>query len=192
MTNKTPRAGFEHARQVGDHLLMYVALGFRSWAELRAGHLDAARRSIQQAEEVAAASGGQLFFTDWFISAQAELELASGAPAGAILQAQRALEAAQQLEGIYSAAVAKRVWGMALAAQGQVPVAREHLAASIHLFECGAALLEAARTRRLVSRVQSEARARARPEPLDLWSSMREPLAAVDAPSLALPAERRT
>jgi tetratricopeptide (TPR) repeat protein len=141
------RASIEHAQQLGDQLVMYIALNWRAWAELRLGALDAASAGFSQARHVAAVVGGQLVFADWFKAAEAELELAVGAPENALARAQGALEFGQTVGSVYSKALAHRLCGQALIAQRQFDAACEHWNEALQMLETGDARLEIARTR---------------------------------------------
>ncbi len=140
------QASFEHARQLDDHLVMYIALNACAWPAVRLGQFETARQSFRQARQIAEQSGGQLVFADWFAVAEAELEFSSNTPAAALERAEAALEFAQTVGSLYSTAVAHRVCGQALAAQGKFDAAVEHWTEALQLFETGDARLEAART----------------------------------------------
>lgn len=140
------RASVDHAAQMGDHLVIYIATNTRGWAELRLGWLDTARATFAEARRVAAETGGSLVFADWFGAAEAELELEAGTAQDAFEQAQSALEFASRVGGLYAQGVSHRVCGQALVKLGQFDTAFEHFQNALQLFESGDAHLEAART----------------------------------------------
>jgi tetratricopeptide (TPR) repeat protein len=137
--------GLEKASRIHDHLLIFVAHSVVAWAHTRLGRLAQAERHFMLAHEIAAHTGGQLFFADMFQAAYAEQALRQGDLHEAAERARRAVDTARNVGSVFSEGLAQRVWGQAIA--GQDPAqARERLAASVQLFEAGNARVEAARS----------------------------------------------
>lgn len=143
-------AALKSARQMNDHLLTYVALNVRAWAYTLRGDFVFAEQDFQAGRSLAAHMGGQLFFTDLFYAAYAELALAQGNLPEAIARAQRTIELAQVVGSIFSTALAHRVWGQALALTAR-EIALEHFEQSLKLFREGNAQIEATRTENLIT-----------------------------------------
>ena len=128
--------------------MVYGGLGFRGWAESRLGkHADAEAHMAQQ-QEVARRLGGQVAVADWFVAASAEIALNAGRDDAALALAEQAVAAAGMVGGVFSAGVAHRVWGAALAAATppRWDEAEAHMAESVRALESGEARLGAART----------------------------------------------
>lgn len=130
-------------------LVHYMVLGFQAWAEGRLGKIETARAHMAGANAVAAQVGPRLIFADWFIAAHAEIELNAGQTQDALHLAKEAVEAAEAAGGIFSAGIAQRVWGQALAGVNlsEPDQAEAHLETSVRLLEEGEAVIEVARTR---------------------------------------------
>ncbi len=136
------RSALQAATNVKDHLLMYLAHNACAWALARLEQFQEAQEHFHIARELTAAVGGQLFFTDLFQAAYAELALQQGDTASAIARANQALELAQVVGSGHSQALALRI----LAQTGGGSARFE---ASIESFALGNARLEVARTREL-------------------------------------------
>lgn len=135
-------AALRAAMNVQDQLLIYLAHNACAWALARLEQFHAAEEHFRIARELTAAMGGQLFFTDLFQAAYAELALLRGDTADAVARAQQALEIAQVVGSGHSQALALRVLAQAGGRAAQFE-------ASTKAFSIGNALLEVARTREL-------------------------------------------
>lgn len=176
-------AALETASRVQDQLLMYLAHNASGWAYSRLDQFEQANEQFGRARKLAAAMGGQLFFTDLFESAYAELALREGDLAGAIYRARAALEIAHTVGNVHSAALCLRILAQAGGGAAQY-------AASIESFESGNARLEVALTREMwadseLSRDDVDAQARAHTRAL--YASA---LAQFEASQLPVPSER--
>ena len=142
------RAVVNVATQSQDQMYVYMAHGFRAWAESRLGNQTAAVESMDRAKTIGKELGQRLFFTDWFAAADAEIAFNDNRMEDALTIAEQGVSMAQSIGGGYAEGVAHRVWGQALAAipGHQWNKAEEHLAQSLHLFASGKARLEIART----------------------------------------------
>ncbi len=142
------RAAADEGERAGSPLLAYIGLAFDAWGLSMQGRHDEAGHRMAQADVVAEPMGGRLVAADWIAAAKADLALNAGEAELAIDQAQRAVEMARGIGGLFGEALAQRVWGQALAARTVAD--REgsdaHLAAAIELFEAGGCRLEAAHT----------------------------------------------
>jgi hypothetical protein len=67
----------EAAQRMGDWLLVYLAYGFRSWAQGRMGKHEQAMQSMARAQAARSRVGGHLMDQDKFEQARAQFE-ASG------------------------------------------------------------------------------------------------------------------
>lgn len=136
-------------RQAANALMTSVGLGFEGWALSLLGHHEDAEKRMAEAQAEAAKIGGRLVAGDWIAAAYAELALNAGRPDEAIVRVGAAIEMARAIGGIFAEALAERVWGRALAAQGG-PDGREeverHLGISLGLFETGECKVEMAHT----------------------------------------------
>jgi DNA-binding SARP family transcriptional activator len=82
---------------------------------------------------------------DWWLATAAERALLRGDAAQALSLAHAAVAAARASDVIFSEGLARRVWGEALAQQGDLDGANAQLAEAVRLFEAGGARLELAR-----------------------------------------------
>lgn len=143
------RAVIDIAQRSGDRLLAYIGHGFHAWSQLYLGMCAEADASLARSAEIAETIGGRLVYSDWMIAIRAEHAFACGHLEQGITLAKETLNAASRTDGIFSAALAQRVWAKALAVQGSGPAqeSETHFAESLRLFQLGDARLEAARTR---------------------------------------------
>jgi tetratricopeptide (TPR) repeat protein len=133
------------------------------WSTGALREAQAAEESLSQASNVRSAHlGGNLFLSDWFASARAELALNAGRPEDAIVLAEEAVRIARDAGGPFGAGMAYRIWGQALASL--VPPrwddALLRFEESIKELEAGEVWLELSRTevaRGLVLRRQGHA-----------------------------------
>lgn len=146
---QTANAALEAARGLDDHLILFMALNAGAWACTRLDQTDEAELRFGQAQQVAAAAGGQLFYADLFYAAYAELALRQHNPEQARTRAEHAVELAQQVGSIIAEGLAQRTWGQALA-ETDSTAAQEHLIKSVELFNAGNARIEAERTREVM------------------------------------------
>lgn len=145
---ETARNAVEVARQAGDKLFLYVAMGIRSWAENICGDTVAASRSITETKAMAQNLGGQVVMAEYYAIAEAEIALNTAQHAASLELAATAVKVAQSVGNNYAAGLAQRVWGQAWASQPlpNYPAAHTHLETSVGLLEGCAALLDLART----------------------------------------------
>lgn len=143
ISGETVRAG----ERSGDRLAVYVGLGYRAWAECRAGNHAAAAEHMARCQEVGASLGARLVIADWFAAARAEMAFRAGRLDEAIALAEEAVEFARGMGGIFGEGVAQQAWGEALAALGRLDEAETHLAAARERFEAGDARLPVAHLR---------------------------------------------
>ncbi|MGB8644203.1 MAG: hypothetical protein WCF84_03135 [Anaerolineae bacterium] len=150
------RACREAAERVGDQLLLYISNGFEGWAHCRLGDYDAALISMDRADRIAQAAGGQLYFSDWFSAAHAELLLASGHVEEAIARAEGTIAQAQPAGMVFSQALSRRVLAQALARleSADWERVRREFEESMRLFETCAATLETALTQEIRSKIE--------------------------------------
>ncbi|MBA3532741.1 MAG: AAA family ATPase [Ardenticatenales bacterium] len=135
--------------QSGDRLYRSFILGVRGWTESRAGQHEAARQSMSQSRESAAALGGTLLFSDLLAAAYAEIALNAGDAQEALRRAEDAVELARTAGGIAAEAIAHRVWARALAAAASPrwEEIQAHLEEALRLHAIGDSVLEAGHTR---------------------------------------------
>ena len=112
------RAVVEVASQSQDWMYVYMAHGFRAWAESRLGNHAAAVASMVKARTISRELGQGLFFTDWFAVADAEIAFNDNRMEEALALAEKGLNVAQSTGGGYAEGVAHRVWGQTLAEPG--------------------------------------------------------------------------
>jgi tetratricopeptide (TPR) repeat protein len=154
----------ETAGQSGEMVFVYLGRVLQSWATSRAGQYKAAAACAAKAQAVMQELGGCLLISDWLAAANAEIALGAGRVQETIALAERAVDIAQEMGGIFAEGLARRAWGQALAtlvpsallkgcrdgvskAEGpQWDEAEDQLAQGLRLFESGQARLEAART----------------------------------------------
>ncbi len=137
-----------NAEQSDDRLYVYIAYLWQSWAEIRAGQVEAAATSAAKSEAVMRELGQPITRADFLASVQAEIALGTGNMSEAIAASERAVGIAQEMGSIFTEGMARRAWGQALAAlqPPQWDEAEAQLAQSVRLLEAGQLLLEAART----------------------------------------------
>jgi ATP/maltotriose-dependent transcriptional regulator MalT len=142
------RVSLPITEESGDRMLLILAHGFLAWAESRKGEHEAAQASLARSSEWAQQFGGQVFLSSWLEAGRAEIALNAGRPDEALALAQKVLAPDRPAPGLFAEGVARRVWGLALAALDppDLPAAEAQLAQSLRCLEQGAAWLEAART----------------------------------------------
>jgi len=136
------------AQQSGDWVLQYLGHGLRDWTQSRMGKHEEAIVSMIRSQDCGRQQGSRLLLTDWLAAAYAEVLLAADRVEEAHAQAERAVELARSVGGLYGEGVAQRIWAQALveASPAFWEEACTHLTASLHTLEVGDAILEAART----------------------------------------------
>jgi tetratricopeptide (TPR) repeat protein len=136
------------AEETGDRLYVYLARGWQACAECRAGQLEAAEASMADSQAIAEELGGRLHFEDYFLATRAEMALGAGRTQEAIDLARQAVATAQGTGGLAGEALARRVWGQALAklTPPQWDEAEAQFAESVRLIESAPCPSEAART----------------------------------------------
>ncbi len=143
------RGGAKGAEQAGDRVYAYLACGFAAWAESRLGHHEESIQNTARSKAISAELGRRLVFADWFDAFAVEAAQRAGRAGEAITEAARAAPAFEAAGSIFAAGIARRAWGLALAAQEDAPLdeAIGHLSESLRLLSLGEAHVEAARTR---------------------------------------------
>lgn len=128
--------------------MVAIGLGFEAWALSMLGQHQTAEGRMVDAFAEGEKIGGRWVLGDWIGSARAELALNAGRPEEAIVRAEAAIATASAIGGIFAEAVARRVWGMALARLdgNQQEESDLRMRASIELFEVGQCVLEVAHT----------------------------------------------
>jgi tetratricopeptide (TPR) repeat protein len=141
-------AAVEAARQSKDLIYQYVGYALWAWSAGRSGQLDIATKNMIRSQEVAQQLGGKVIMGDVSMAARAEIALFKGNWNDAIKLAKQTLEVAQMTGAAWSAGVAYRVWGQAVASLNPPgwEEAEKHFAESISILETGKNRLEAART----------------------------------------------
>lgn len=121
-----------------------------AWADACLGQHEAAAQHRKLAGEFFAKRPTTMVY-DWLLSADAEMALRSGNIELAIEHAQKAIEVATNMDGVFALGLAHRIWAQALAAQARPDweAADIHLAESIRLLESGQIWLSVAHTRRI-------------------------------------------
>jgi tetratricopeptide (TPR) repeat protein len=134
--------------QSGERVILYLGLGLRGWAEGKLGDHTAAAASMARSAEVAASLGQSMLVDDWFAVARADIALYAGDVERALALAEVAAAMAERVGGLFSGALAHRVWAQALAAADppRWDAAEVHLRISLNLLESGDAWLPAAHT----------------------------------------------
>lgn len=150
------RAGSEAGRRAGNSLMVSIGLGFEAWALSMLGQHERAEERMAEAYAEAQKIGGRWVLADWIAAARAELALNAGRPDEAIARTGAAIEMGSAIGGIFAEALARRVWGLALARlradRGADRGADRHeesdaqMQASLQLFEAGGCMLEVAHT----------------------------------------------
>jgi tetratricopeptide (TPR) repeat protein len=141
-------AGSEASRRAGNSLMLSIGLGFEAWALSMLGQHETAEARMADAHAEAKKIGGRWVLADWIAAARAELALNAGRPNEAIVRTGAAIEMASAIGGIFAEALARRVWGLALARLGpdRQEEADVQLQASLQLFEAGQCMVEVAHT----------------------------------------------
>lgn len=142
------RAGSDAGRRAGNSLMVSIGLGFEAWALSMLGQHETAEERMAEAYAEAEKIGGRWVLADWIAAARAELALNAGRPDEAIARTGAAIEMASAIGGIFAEALARRVWGLALARLGpdRQEEADLQMQASLQLFEAGQCTLEVAHT----------------------------------------------
>jgi tetratricopeptide (TPR) repeat protein len=146
---KASERAIEAAVRSGHPVYSSLGLGFRALAESRLGQLAEAQDTLVQSDEVKAKFGGKLMMGDWLDAIGAEVMYNAGRTQEALALADRTVEMAQSVGGIFAEGWARRIRGQALARlePPRRKEAEEEFAESVRLFEACDARLEAARTR---------------------------------------------
>lgn len=136
------------AERSGDHVILHLGLGFRGWANGRLGHHAAACKDMEQSNAVGTGLG-PLILADWFAVGRADIALSAGHIDEALMLAAQAVEAAEQVDSVFTAGLAHRVWAQALAAATppRWDEAEAHLTICLRELESGDARLPAAHAR---------------------------------------------
>ncbi len=139
----------ELARSTGDLFVQYGAIGWRCWAEAGLGDYRAASKTYSDWEALAAQFGNQIMGTEPMQAVHAWIALLAGDIDNALALAEQTATLARKTDSLWALGLAERVWGQALARCNppRWDEAEAQLAASLHAFEEGDAVLEAARTR---------------------------------------------
>lgn len=140
--------GAEAGEQSKERVFVCLGNAWRGWAEVRAGHFEAAKASIARSQIVLDELGGKIIAADWIAAIKAEIAFGEGRIEEALSMAERALAIAQKMDGIFAEGWARRVQGQALAALASPRwgEAEDQLNESLCLFESGQHRVEAAYT----------------------------------------------
>jgi tetratricopeptide (TPR) repeat protein len=143
------RIAVDAAELSGDQVYAYLGCGVGAWADSRLGRHASALAEMMRARAIAARLGQRFVMADWFLAVEAELALAAGQLEQAIEFAEAAAEGVRATGGAFAEALARRTWGVALAAMSppDLEEAALRLEESLRLFEIGDARMEAARAR---------------------------------------------
>ena len=103
---------------------------------------------MAKSREIRQSLGAQVLLSDWFTAAQAEVELKAGNVNESLMLAQKTVELAKSIGGVFAEALAERIWGQALAASQSSLVAEvdSHMEQSLKVFENSSCVVEVART----------------------------------------------
>jgi hypothetical protein len=123
----------DHTLRSNERLLYYLVLCHQAWVEGLAGRRAAAAERWAESKEVADELGGQAWYDDMFVAAEAQVALACGELDRAISIAAEAVPRLRGEELALGHGLAEQVWGLALAAQ-RSPDADEHLEAARDVF----------------------------------------------------------
>jgi tetratricopeptide (TPR) repeat protein len=146
----TARSLVDAAEAPGAGVALYVGLGFLAWALGELGRFEEADAAMARCREVARELGDRLVIADWFAVVDADIALGLGRPDDAAVLAEKAVELARGMDGVFAEARAQRVWACALEkAAAPWPEVEEHLRASVRAAEAGGAKPELARTHAL-------------------------------------------
>jgi serine/threonine protein kinase/tetratricopeptide (TPR) repeat protein len=117
----------EHTLRSNERLLYYLVLCHHAWVDGLAGRKDAAREHWNESKEVADELGGQAWYDDLFVAAEAQVAVACGEPDRAIAIVTQLAPRLRGEELALGYGLAEQVWGLALAAHGDAAGADEHL-----------------------------------------------------------------
>jgi tetratricopeptide (TPR) repeat protein len=130
--------------------LIYICHGqaWRSWAECRAGDFKNAAESMKLSQAALQKFDGRVTAADWMAAINAEIALGIGPIEEALCLADRAIDIAQEMGGIFAEGMARRTKGQALAAltPPRWYEAEADLTESLRLLESGQNRIEAAYT----------------------------------------------
>ena len=130
--------------------LIYICHGnaWRSWAECRAGDFKNATKSMEFSQAALQEFDGRVTAADWMAAISAEIALGIGPIEETLCLADRAIDIAQEMGGIFAEGMARRTKGQALAAltTPSWDEAEADLTESLRLLESGQNRIEAAYT----------------------------------------------
>lgn len=135
------------AEPIGDLLHSGLIHELLAWSATRSGDHRLADMHLAAVAALRQRVDWLTVLADWWAATAAERALLRGDVARALTLAQVALAEAQRVGGIFSAGLARRVWGQALAEQGDLDGAGAQFEAAVGLLEAGGAGLELARAR---------------------------------------------
>jgi tetratricopeptide (TPR) repeat protein len=147
------RLGVDAAERAGDRVYTHLGYVFIAWSESRLDNHEEARAAMDHAKEIAASVGQRITMVDWREAMEAEIAARAGRFDEAIALAAPAVARFRAGDRIFAEGIAQRAWGVALAAQGALAEAEEHLREGVRLFDLGGARMEAARARGDLARV---------------------------------------
>ena len=142
------QASIQAAERSGDGMVTWLGCWMGAWASANLGDHEAAAEGAARAHAVLEQFGGRLFIADWFAATDAGRVLLAGRPEEAVALAEKAIQWARSVEGLYGEAIGQRVLGQALAALDppRWDEAEPHFAESVRLFSACGAVIERART----------------------------------------------
>lgn len=137
------------ARQCGEKIYQYMALGYMAWAESQLQQPSEALVHYQEAQQISHEMGGQLLFAILYEAVHAEILYRLGRIDDSIDCAKKVIQNAYDDDNFNALAIAERVYGMALHhQQGSSPAEVDrHMQTSLRACAAGWMVLDAARTR---------------------------------------------
>lgn len=146
-TLQSAKAVIDITSVTGDRLYRYSGYAFTAWCEAKQGFAESARRNMNESQVIQHSLGEQLVLADWFAALDAEIALLAGEYDRSIELAQKAIEMAQSVGGVFAEVRARRSWGLALLNLHDENEARNQLELSLEIAQKAEMTLECARTK---------------------------------------------
>lgn len=137
------------ARQCGEQIYQFLALGYLAWALNQLGETSEAVQHYELAEGIAQAMGGRLVLSHLFDAVHAEILLSRDQLDAAIARAEALSRTGRAEETCNSLGSTERTWALALHRLGRASFAEvdHHMEASIQAYAVGSLALDVAQTR---------------------------------------------